>query len=105
VCVCVCWNVVIPCGQQTFRVCWAVLFVCVRACVCVWRGVGVVEYVLLLCCVEGGEYRSLIGTEGCVNLQEGPHRFAMSVNQTNSAGTLCVRACVGGWGGEREECV
>jgi len=69
----------------------------------------VVEYVSLLCCGGGGdEYRSLISTDGFVNLREGPLRFALEVNQTNSAGTarararVCVCVCglvVAGWGG------
>ena len=72
--------------------------VCVRAwCV----GGSRMCFTIMLCRGGGGEYRSLISTDGFVNLQEGPLRFGLSVNQTNSAGTVCV--CFGG--GVREECV
>ena len=56
--------------------------------------------------VGGGEYRSLISTDGFVNLQEGPLRFALSVCQSDqfrrNVVCLCVCVCVcmlvGLWG-------
>jgi hypothetical protein len=64
--------------------------VCVCVCVCVWVGSGVcfTNMMRVGWGVGGGvDCRSLIGTDGFVNLQERPLRFGLSVNQTNSVGT------------------
>jgi hypothetical protein len=86
--------------------------VCVCVCVCVLRGVGGGRICFItLRGLVGGEYRSLISTDGFVNLQEGPLRFALSVCQSDqfrrNVVCLCVCVCVGWVVGQgcREECV